>query len=264
MKDLILIKLGGSLITNKKKAFTPRLSVIKRLCREIYNLTKKKNYTIIVGHGGGSFPHHPAKKYQTHKGLIGRDSAKGISEVQDAASRLNRIVVGELIRSGVNAISFSPSSFLVTEDGEIKTAFLDSFLQSLKLKMLPVVYGDVTFDTKKGCNILSTEKILNYLALELRSSYKSVKIIYVGMTDGVYDEGGKTIKEITQYKFNRLKHKISGSEGIDVTGGMLHKVEEALKVAKKDIPTVIINGKRKGELTKAVMSKGVKGTIVAS
>jgi len=36
MKDLILIKLGGSLITDKTKPFTPRLDVIKRLAKEIH------------------------------------------------------------------------------------------------------------------------------------------------------------------------------------------------------------------------------------
>jgi len=262
MKKLFLIKLGGSLITDKKTPYNPRLSILKRLCKEIRGLSRK-NHTFIVGHGGGSFPHYPAKKYETQRGVVNNKSLKGIAEVQDAAARLNRIVVNELIKAGENAISFSPSSLLITDNGEIKTAFLDSLLQSLELGMLPVVYGDVTFDTKKGCNILSTEKILNYLALKFRSNYNSVKIIYCGITDGVYDETGETVKKISIDKFNRLKRQIGKSEGIDVTGGMLHKVEEALKIAQKKIPTLIINGTRKDELTRAVWGKIIKGTLVA-
>lgn len=261
MKNLILIKLGGSLITNKQKPFTVRLSVIKRLCKEIHSFPRKNN-VFIIGHGGGSFPHYPAKKYETQKGIVNKNSIRGIAEVQNAASKLNRIVVGELIKFCENAVSFSPSSFLITENGKIKSAFLESFLKSLELGMLPIVFGDATFDTKKGCNILSTEEILNYLALKLKDRYKSVRVIYCGITDGVLDEKGVIIGKLTPQKFNALKQIVGASEGIDVTGGMLHKVEEALKIAKKGIPTLIINGTRVKELSRAVEGKTINGTTV--
>ena len=262
MKNLILIKFGGSLITDKKKPFTVRLSVIKRLCWEVQSLRKNSQNIYIIGHGGGYFPHYPAKKYETQKGLINKDSVKGIAEVQDAASKLNRIVVEEFLKAGENAISFNPSSLLITKNGKIKKAFLDSLLQSLELGMLPVVYGDVTFDTKKGCNILSTEELLNYLALKLKSSYKSVRIIYCGITDGVYDANGNLIRVITSKNFNKIKSELGSSHGIDVTGGMLHKVKEALKIAKKGIPTLIINGTRVKELSRAVEGEIINGTSV--
>lgn len=262
MKNLFLIKLGGSLITDKQKPFTERLSVIKRLCREIHDIRLKIDDVFIIGHGGGSFPHHPAKKYKTQEGLVGKKSIRGIAEVQDAASKLNRIVIEEFLKAGENAISYSPSSFLITGNGKIKKAFLDSLLHCLDLGMLPIVYGDVTFDTKKGCNILSTEEILNFLALKLKGAFKSIRIIYCGITDGVYDEEGNSIKKINSGNFNKIRSQLGGSHGVDVTGGMIHKVEEALSIAKKSIPTVIINGIRKNELMRAIRSKDFNGTYI--
>ncbi|MFC1789909.1 hypothetical protein ACFLZP_00275 [Patescibacteria group bacterium] len=81
-KKLILVKLGGSLITNKQKPFTQRPKTIARLVREIHQAKNKVNKLLIVGHGGGSYPHVPAKKFQTNQGVINKKSYQGIAEVQ--------------------------------------------------------------------------------------------------------------------------------------------------------------------------------------
>ncbi len=119
MKDMILVKLGGSLITDKSQPFTPRLDVIRRLAREIHAAREKNDIKLIIGHGGGSFPHLPAKKYQTHKGLRGPGSYRGLAVVQDAASRLNRIVVASILNEGENAISIQPSASCLARDDEV-------------------------------------------------------------------------------------------------------------------------------------------------
>jgi len=59
-KKIVLIKLGGSLITNKQKPFTPKISVIDDLSRQIKEaLDEDKSLQLIIGNGGGSFPHCP-------------------------------------------------------------------------------------------------------------------------------------------------------------------------------------------------------------
>lgn len=267
MQKLILIKLGGSLITNKLKPFSENLVIIKRLAREIHQAGKEGSRLLVVGHGGGSYPHVPAAKYKTAEGMVGPESGRGVAEVQDAAARLNRIVVRELIEARENAISLSPSSFMIAENGEVKKAFLQPALKLLEFKMLPVVYGDVALDQKKGCCILSTEKILNFLAQKLSRSFKVEKVIYCGKTDGVYDGGGKTVPIIRQRQFKNIKFKglrgsLGESDGVDVTGGMAHKVEEALSLAKVGIRTQIINGQKSGNLKKVILGEKVLGTVI--
>lgn len=260
--NLVLIKLGGSLITNKDKPFSEDLKTIKRLASEIHKARQKTKMLFIVGHGGGSYPHVPAKKYKTAQGILGKKSYRGIAEVQDAAARLNRIIVRELIKAKESVVSFNPSSFMIAEDGEIKKAFLDPLLRLLDFGMLPVVYGDVLLDLKMGCSIASTEKILNFLALNLKDKFRVKKVIHCGKTDGVYDGKGKTIAKINIKNFGKVRPKVGSSSGIDVTGGMLHKVEESLILARKGIPSAIINGGRPSELLNVLLDKPHRGTEV--
>lgn len=260
--NLVLIKLGGSLITDKNKPFSEDLKTIKRLASEIHKARRRTNMLFIVGHGGGSYPHVPAKKFKTAQGILGKESYQGIAKVQDAAARLNRIVVHELINAKEDAVSFSPSSFMVAKDGQIKKAFLDPLLRLLDFGMLPVVYGDVLLDLKMGCSIASTEKILNFLALKLKDKFKVKKVIHCGKTNGVYNKKGKTIAKINTKNFGKIRAEIGSSEGIDVTGGMIHKVKEALTLAKKGIPSAIINGGISNELLNVLLDKPHRGTEV--
>ncbi|HUW21174.1 MAG TPA: isopentenyl phosphate kinase [Candidatus Bathyarchaeia archaeon] len=262
MHKLILIKLGGSLITDKSKPFTEKSLVIKRLAGEICQTKQRSKKLLIIGHGGGSFPHVPALKFKTNEGVIGKSSFRGIAEVQDAAARLNRIIVRAFLQKGENAISFSPSSFMIASNGQIEDSFLCPLLRTLDFGMLPIVYGDVGLDLEMGCSILSTETILNHLATRLKDKFKVEKVIYAGITAGVYNRKGQTISAILPGQFSRLKRCFGASAGIDVTGGMLHKVETALKLAKSGIKTLIVNGKVPGNLKRAILGQEVKGTII--
>ena len=262
MKGLFLVKLGGSLITDKSKPFTEKKGVIRRLAKEIKTGMEKTGNLVIVGHVGGSYPHVPAKKYRTAEGMINSDSQKGMAEVQDAASRLNRIVVEEFIKVGLNAVSVSPSSFSIGRKGKVYKAFLTPIKEMLKWGLVPVVYGDVVIDVVKGCAIFSTEKTLNNLALKLGGFFKVRKIVHCGTTDGVYDREGKTVLKLERKSFEKMRGEIGISAGIDVTGGMLHKVEESLAVAKRGVSCTIINGNRVGELVGTLQGKSHRGTEI--
>ncbi len=263
MKGLIFVKLGGSLITDKSRPFTERPEVIKRLALEIHN-SRKKGLKILVGHGGGSYHHEPAKRYETHKGFISKDSARGVALVQDAAARLNRIVVKALLDAGENAISVQPSSFCIARNIKIVDGYTKSIEKMLESGMLPVVYGDVGMDLAQGCCILSTEEIFSFLA----KSLKPERIIMAGKVDGAFtadpnkDKSAKLIPQITQKNFSDIKKYLTSSDGIDVTGGMLHKVELSLELAKIGAECEIINGLRSGILEKALSGQRGLGTVI--
>src|SRR3990170_4017972 len=141
-KPIILIKIGGSLITDKNKPFSLRKQALVAVAKEIKK-SMRLNKLLIVGHGAGSFAHGPAKKYQTHKGILGKSSYRGLSETADAAARLNRIVVEALLRAGVNAVSVSPLTMMQAENHNLKKINVRAVKDLLNLKILPVVYGDV-------------------------------------------------------------------------------------------------------------------------
>lgn len=261
MQKLTLIKLGGSLITDKEIPFKARLRIIRRLSEEIHKAREKTSDKLIIGNGGGSFVHPIAKKYNLIKGL-NSENLIGLAELQEATVRLNQIIVQNLVKVGDPAFSFDPSSFLIAEDGKVKRSFIEPIVKLLGLNMLPVVYGSAVLDLKKGVAGFSTERIFSLLVSRLNSFYNINKIIFCGKTDGVYDDRGKTIPLITKANYSKVKRIIGSTEGIDVTGGMTHKIEEAIEFSKRGITIFIINGNRKGELTKAILDKTHRGSEV--
>lgn len=262
MKELILIKLGGSLITNKNKPYTVKPEVIRRLAKEI-KTAWNKGFRFVVSHGSGSFGHTSAAKYGTVDGIKKKQDVYGLAVVQQDALAINRIVNKIFLEESLPVLSFVPSSFTLSEDKNLIKIFSEPIIEALKIDALPLVFGDVVLDKKLGCCIYSGEKTLDNLIRPLKEADYSIGIvIHCGSTDGVYDKNGKTIPIITLKSFKNFAEVINYSSSTDVTGGMLHKVEECLAVAEKGINSLIINCNIKGNLKGAIFGQKVKGTWI--
>ena len=172
MKTITLIKLGGSLITNKNKPFTANKKVIERLSREIKTALKTYKGNLLIAHGSGSFGHTVASIYKTQEGIINKKSIKGFPLVADAARKINVIVMDKLLEVKLPVISFSPLSFIYTKNQKAKRSLVNSIEKALSLELIPVVYGDVIMDEQKGFCIYSGEKTLNLLTTTLKKKYK--------------------------------------------------------------------------------------------
>ena len=254
---LILVKLGGGLIAPKSwPAHTADIKTIKRLSKEI----KEFKGNLIIGHGGGNFPHFEAAKYKTHLGFKDAVGRLGACLTQEAARNINSIVVREFLALGLPVAAVVPHDIWVTKSGRLTAEFYEPIKLLLAKGIRPVVYGDVIWDETAGSVIFSTERILGLLARKLGG----VKvIIQISSEEGVLDSGGKVIAEINHGNFNQLKQSIGGAEGVDVTGGMLHKVKESLSLAKDlGIETLIISGKIKERLAAVLRGETVLGTRI--
>lgn len=262
MKKIILIKLGGSLITDKTKSYTAKPEVISRLSGEIKK-AQLLGYKILISHGSGSFGHTLANRYGTANGIKNKEDIKGLCLVQQDAIAINRIVNQIFLKNKINCLSFMPSSLTYTQNKQLKAIFTEPIITALELNIVPIVFGDIILDKKIGCCIFSGETTLdNLISPLLNHGFKIEKVIQCGTTNGVYDRDGKIIPIITHKNFGGLKEAITGAEQTDVTGGMLHKVEESLKIAGQGIKVYIINGQKKGNLLKAIISQSVNGTLI--
>lgn len=257
MQEIILVKLGGSIITDKSKPYTLRSKVLTRLAKELTSSA----YPLIISHGAGSFAHTSAQKYG---GMQGYTNTLGLATVAKDALSLNTIVVDALIQAGIPALSFRSLNTVITRDGTIQESFFGPLIEALQQGFTPVVYGDVILDTSWKSTIYSGEKILGEIARYLQNkNFKIKKVIEVTNTDGVYDGKKKTISRITADNWQDVKKAIHITNN-DVSGGMLHKVEEALFLTENDIATNIINGLRVNELSKALNNISTKGTLITS
>lgn len=266
LNELYLVKLGGSVITDKTRPYTLRLEVLDRLLEEV-STAFRDGLRIVLGHGGGSFPHVSASMYSTHKGFINRESRLGMAKVHRDAATLNMIIVDRLINKGVYAFPIQPSAIILAEDGQPIDSYLETLEYAIDSGMLPVIYGDVVFDRVRGCTILSTEEIFRVVGLSLRDKYK-VSIIMVEDVDGVYDRDPRMHREaelirlIDRNNINKVLEYLAGSHGIDVTGGMRSKIEILYGLASNDIESFILNGLIGGRLLKYLRGERVPGTLV--
>jgi isopentenyl phosphate kinase len=263
MPDVILIKLGGSLITEKARPETPRREVIARLAGEIARAARATSSRLILGHGSGSFGHVAAREWGIAEGLRAAAQLAGVSRTQERAAALHRIVVEALIEAGAYPYSIAPSSCLVSEAGRPAAFQAEPLLLALDRGLLPVLYGDVVMDRLQGVSICSTETLFEILTRTLLDRGLPVRrALWLGETDGLYDAGGKTVPRITADGFGEARKAISSPSGTDVTGGMLHRVESSLALARLGVPSRLVNGMVPGLLERAVRGDEVVGTEV--
>ena len=258
----IILKLGGSAITEKTEEATPKTQVINRLAEEIKRADLDN---LIVVHGGGSFGHPTAEKYGIKGGYTEDPTQKlGFAETHHMMTVLNGLVMDSMIWHEIPAVSVAPSSFVVTENGRIK--FMDeTVLKSMaKLTLTPVMYGDAVLDEKLGFTVLSGDQLVAYLALK----YKATKIVIGTDTDGLFDSDPKTnpnakpYKKLTLKELKEIMPKLGKAEGKDVTGGMAGKMAELLPAIEAGVH-VTVTGATKGlSIFRALTDQSVLGTEI--
>jgi isopentenyl phosphate kinase len=263
--DLIFLKLGGSLITDKTRAHTARLDTLSRLADEIAAALNEYPYLkLVLGNGAGSFGHVPAAKYNTRQSVETAQEWRGFSEVWQEAATLNQLVTTSLHKAGLPAIAIHPSSAVTAQDGQVLAWDISPLSTALKMNLLPVIHGDVVFDTVRGGTILSTEDLFEYLAGLL----KPRRILLAGLEEGVwtdYPRRTKYLSEITKDNFDKSTAGLGGSAGTDVTGGMASKVEQSMSLVNKHagLEVLIFSGVKPGNVRAAISGNHI-GTKIYS
>ncbi|MCK6567700.1 MAG: isopentenyl phosphate kinase family protein [Anaerolineales bacterium] len=281
INEVVFLKLGGSLITDKDAAYTPRLDTLKNLALEIKTvLDSAPALSLILGHGSGSFGHVAAKKYGTREGLplrlppnspnLGGVSQngdweywQGFAEVRYQAAELNRFVVQALLEAGIPALPFPPSASMISDNRKVIHHNVETIRRALSAGLLPVVQGDVAFDESLGGTILSTEDVFAFLAEQFPVS----RILLAGIEAGVWEDfpaRNRLLKEIQLSRYDEaLKGGIKGSVSADVTGGMKAKVEEMFALIQKNagLTAQIFSAEEPGALARALRGENV-GTLL--
>lgn len=268
MSELIFLKLGGSLITDKGAPQTARERVIRRAAQEIRKaLDEAPDLRLVLGHGSGSFGHSPARKYRVQEGLVEGDNWWGYAETGAVAARLNRLVTDMLLAQGMPVLSLQPSASALCHNGQLVHLETTPLREALRRRLVPVVYGDVSFDRVRGTAIISTEQIFAYLSPYLNPQ----RIILAGQVEGVFtgdplqDPAARLLKEVSASRFAEVEKMLTGSHGIDVTGGMLAKVRTMCQLieAQPTLTVRFISGERKGLINKVLLDSEVQeGTLL--
>ncbi len=258
--SILVVKIGGSVITNKRKKFSINEQIIDRISEELAET--KENFILV--HGGGSFGHPLAEKYNISSGYQSKDQLMGFAKTHQAMEELNSKLVNSLLKVGVPVFPVQTSACTIVKNGEITHLETKNIEKLLELGIMPILYGDCIPDLKKGMTILSGDQLVAFIARKLNVK----RVIFGTDIDGVFtmdpkkNKEAEIISEITPEKWKEISASVNFASTGDVTGGMKNKVEVLINLAKDGIKSQIINAKKPGILKKAIRSDIEAGTII--
>ena len=233
MSERILVKLGGSVITDKKIDCAINHEKLSFVASAI---SRAGTGGIVIIHGAGSCGHPEAKRYRLDKGVVAGQT-EGIYVTHRAVSRLNDAVVENLREKGVAAVGVHPLQTAVADNGRLVAFEYRHLEKMLMLKMVPVIHGDVVMDLSRGACIVSGDQLVRFLAVGLNINRVGLATDVPGVLDG-----GHVVPEITKKMAPSLQ--IGNSLHTDVTGGMRGKINELLDLAGAGIGSDIFHVSR--------------------
>ncbi len=222
---MIVLKLGGSLLTSGDRRPRVRREVLGRIAREL-----KGHPPLILVHGAGSFGHGPVERgeppWRVHRSVLA----------------LDREVCDGLARAGLAPVPVDPFSA-----GGL-AGLKEPVRRVLAAGFLPVLYGAVV-PSHEGFRVLSGDRIVSHLALALGARR-------VGMAtnvEGVLREG-RPVPVLGRGE----RVDFFPVEG-DVTGAMEGKVRELRALARRGVAAFVFSGERPGNVRKFLRG-GAVGT----
>lgn len=236
MSERVLLKIGGSVITDKSGDGIIRYDEIDRISEII---SSRRDMSLLLVHGAGSCGHPEADRYHITGG-VSRENRAGIFETHHAVARLNYYVVKALRKAGAEAVGVHPLETGIADNGRLVSGEFPQLEEMLRLGIIPVLHGDVVMDRSRGACIISGDQLVNVLTPALGMQRIGLATDVAGVLgDGV------VIPEITPETMKTLK--IGSSNHTDVTGGMGGKVRELLILAGRGTSSDIFHASRIGD-----------------
>ncbi|MCP4761876.1 MAG: isopentenyl phosphate kinase family protein [archaeon] len=254
--DIVIMKIGGSVITDKNKPLSIRKNIIDQIIDEIIKFGKK----LIIIHGGGSYGHPLAKKYSIMDGINSEieEQYLGLAETHNAMVKLNSILIDKFLEKKRSAISLQTSSLFI--DGEKMSFFGTEHIERLlQLKIIPVLYGDIVLHREKGFSIISGDKIIPILCNSIKK-FRVSKVLFCIDQDGLIGNNG-LINEISCSDLEKIELS-KFKEKIDVTGGIKGKLDEIIQIVKTGIEVQLINGTKKDYILNALNNLKIPSTNI--
>lgn len=268
-KSLIIIKLGGSIITYKQRSGVfLRRKTLARIAQEIHR-AQERNPTlrIILIHGAGAGGHQLADKYQLTKGLRHHPERwEGALLTRIANQYLNLEIFKILSANHLRVIPVHTASVVTQKNKAIFSFAREALDEALKNQCIPLLYGELVFDTKLGMSVCSGDTS----AVLLAHRYEAQQIIYASDIDGIFDRDPHQYNNATLIRTislrNLLKDKsiaLAGSHHVDVTGGLFNKIAE---LSHHPLPdslerVVVCSGLKSGILERAIKGEEA-GTVI--
>ncbi len=241
MKELVIIKLGGSVITRKKQSppTTDRRN-LSRIAKELQQDLRQK----LIVLGGGAHGHQAAHAYGYGDPATPLPRLlEGVPRIRHSMSVLALEVEEEFNRHGARVVVVPPFTQAVVRDGKVLDFSLTTIQRIFQAGFSVITHGDVCLDEDGVPSILSGDTLIAYMARNLEC-----RQVLIGTdVDGIYDSNpesnrdAKLIPVVNAANASELLAGAGPSAGTDVTGGMSKKLSEVLEIAHKHTEVIIFN-----------------------
>ena len=263
-QKLSILKLGGSLLTDKGKPESIRYETLTRVTQEII----KANERLILIHGGGSFGHPPAKKYKISKGIDQKieDQILGLSKTHYAMNKFNSIIVKSFLENHYPVLPIQTSSSYIQNSRRTFSQAIDIIEATLDLGIMPILYGDILLNKNGSFSIISGDQIIFLLCRDLQK-YEVSKVIFAMDIDGIYikdnnNENNYKLAEIVPKKQLKNLDLVEMDSKIDVTGGIKGKIKAIEEILEFEVPIQLINGLKEGYIYNSLKNISIMCTTI--
>ncbi len=254
-----VVKLGGSVLTDKSGEQAVRSEVLDRLADELASAGGE----LVVVHGAGSFGHPLAMEHGLVSGIQDDASLQAASQVHADVRRLSLMVLDALRSAGLAPAGLSPMGLLSCSDAKPGAWNLVPIHRMLGLGLTPVTHGDLVLDTSRGLTVLSGDTIAREIARFLQAE----RVVFVADVDGIHtappDKGGELLEAPSRGELEAALDTASTGDGPDVTGGMAGKLETILALQQAGTEVAVVNGLEPDRLRGALTGKHT-GTLIRS
>ncbi len=254
---MLLVKLGGSVLTDKARLRAPRKPAIARLTKELAGLGDD----LIVVHGAGSYGHILARKYALNA-TAAAGKAQGAARVQRDVRSLDALVVDGLLKAGLAPAVLPPSAVLGLDDGRVASFDVAPFRDYLGQGFTPLTFGDVVRDRARGVSVASGD----ILMLELAKAFHPRSVVFAADVDGLYTADPKRVRGarllLAVAKEDLAAIDFGPAKGPDVTGGIEAKVRRMIEIAAHADEAILVNGNVKNRVRDALRGRIVVGTRI--
>lgn len=242
---MIILKLGGSAITDKKGWMSANRKAIAALASAVAKVWKAGALDLVIVHGAGSFGHPLVLKWKLDNGVRTAEQKVACARTHLACCALSALVTGALVEKGVPAVSIPPAEVVKSRNRRIASFSMKPVSAALQSGKVPVLFGDMVPDVKLGFSVCSGDQIVAYLGK------KAKRIVLASNVEGVM-AGGKLVPLITSRNFASIAKHLGGSSSKDVTGGMAGKIREIMAIKK---PAYIVNARKPERIVALLLGK---------
>lgn len=259
---VFIVKLGGSVISDKNGYCVANSAAIQEFGRVVCSRWGDLRGRLIILLGGGSFGSGVAYRYNLQNSSQPWKPID-LSIITVKMFELLSLVTAAFREFAIPCFPFQASGYFTSHHGRPDFHFLEPIRRALAMDLLPILSGDVIFDSDEKFVVFSSDWMPKLLA----STFSIQRVVILTDVPGVMNRAvdpPQLIARVTQCNRERVLSYAGPSQKQDVSGGMRNKLEAMLSLSELGVESVICDGRVSELLVSALFDPSPAGTLIES